>query len=1245
MASGQVQDENSDYVLRFDGDNDFVRVDHPINLANSSFTIEFWARRQKFGSTDFIMSQGSPQANQFLHIGFREDGVFTFAFWQDDLDTPRGYGDTSWHHWACTYDVSNRMRRIYRDGNLIAGQSANANFQGRGTMMIGTVVPGLPFFYRGELKDFRVWKVARNQADIIRHMSLPITNSTPGLLLNFPLNASSGFVAEDVSGNGNDGNLKEGPSWVRSTVPLRVFTREKQLVPEGTDGGKFLSMTNTMIEAPIRRSDFVMRSWTTEDGLPQNVVESIDQTPDGYLWFGTLNGLVRFDGVRFKVFDAANTPQLRSSRISKVYVDRKGRLWVLSEFGDVASYFDGEFHSYGSEAGVPQKGFKSLAEDSAGNLFAGSRSYEGCFRFQNDKFNQIISETNKMAATIHSMAMEADGTMWGIQTVQDKSAETLVQLSPGMPHEVAMLPEEVGSRILGMSSSRDGGLWLLSARGLYYCHGGRAERLFYSPEPMAYGSAIMEDRHGHVWMGTAEQGLMQFDQRGTILKFILDDSSPLADVRTVFEDREGNIWIGLGGGGLRLLRPRVFTTYDSRDGLDGDEVKSVSEDLEGDMWVVARSRADKIHRLRVTISYEPGPRMRSNPQAVIGDREGRVWVASRESGLFRHDTNSITRILAELAGTPYGPVASGLFLTKSNVLYLAGSDKLFTVDDGVLKSSGPLADLDAFDIRAMAENSKGGLFLGLNGRGLLYKQLGLDWKRFTSKDGLPSESVWSLYADSDDDIWIGTTGNGLSRLHNGKFFNFPAESGSLPRFINSILEDDKGFLWLGSNQGIFRVARSQLIDVAEGRSSTIFCLRYSSLDGLGTSECTSGFQPSAWKAHDGRLWFATVKGVSVVNPNELPFNPMAPPVIIEEVSMDGQPHSAKNGLAGFGKEETVVVPAGSTRLEIHYTSLSLTASEKSQFKFRLESLDNEWQDVGNRRTAYFTRVPPGKYHFQVTACNNDGVWNEEGASLSLVVLPYYWQTGWFRTLAISFVSGLIIWGYNRRVNTLKRERSAQEHFSRRLIESQEQERKRISSGLHDGLGQSLLHIRNQATMGRDRPALDPASQFQAISDAALHAINEVRTIAYDLRPYELDRLGLTKAIESAAQKASDTSGFKTHIELDLIDDLLPSEFEISLYRIVQEALTNAVKHSQATTLYIQVKAELDSVQLVVEDDGRGGAAGVSEISAERKGMGLESMTERVKIMGGRFSVESNSGNGTRIVVIIPLTHRERTKPD
>jgi signal transduction histidine kinase/streptogramin lyase len=677
------------------------------------------------------------------------------------------------------------------------------------------------------------------------------------------------------------------------------------------------------------------------------------------------------------------------------------------------------------------------------------------------------------------------------------------------------------------------------------------------------------------------------------------------------------------------VKPRIFRGYGITDGLNGKIVKSVSEGPDGTVWVVNLGQVHWLQEQNTPKIERVGFRI---PGAWCNfvDRNGAAWVGALGDGVYRYRDASWFHYSSKQS-------VFALFQDRGGSVWAGFEDRLARVEGDVLQEIQPPAGLKTVDVRALADDSAGRLYVGLNGGGLL-RHSGGQWTRFSKSDGLSDDRVWSLYVDAENTVWIGNYDKGLSRYKAGKTFHFSEPSFRLPKLVGSILEDNTGNLWLSSNRGIYRVAKTELNDLADGKGAALNTIHYGQRDGLATSECMSGVQPVAWKGNDGRLWYATAAGVAVIDPSRLPINSVSPPIAIEEVFMDDTEAPKKSGV--------VTIPPGKHRLEIRFTALSLTAPEKLRFKYQLEGFDQNWVDVGTRRSAYFTAVQPGHYRFQVKGTNNDGVWSESNATLAVIVLPLYWQTGWFRASALALVAGLGLLGYHHRITTLKRERAAQEEFSRRLIESQEQERKRISAELHDGLGQSLLLIRNRAILNRDNstPSLpsDAPAQFEAISEAALQAINEVRSIAYDLRPYELDRLGLTKALESIAQRAAAAGGFRTELELDLIDDLLPPEFEINLYRIVQEAVTNAVKYAQAKTLTLILKAQEHALRLVVRDDGRGFALanGLPDPSV-KGGLGLVGISERARIMGGQANFESAPGQGTTLTVNIPLPNRER----
>lgn len=315
-----------------------------------------------------------------------------------------------------------------------------------------------------------------------------------------------------------------------------------------------------------------------------------------------------------------------------------------------------------------------------------------------------------------------------------------------------------------------------------------------------------------------------------------------------------------------------------------------------------------------------------------------------------------------------------------------------------------------------------------------------------------------------------------------------------------------------------------------------------------------------------------------------------------------------------------------------------------KFKYRLEGLDKDWVDAGSRRTAYYSHVPPGTYTFRVMAANSDGVWNREGATVSVTVVPRFYRTWWFLALAVATLAGVFSVAYRRRVARLERKRAAQEAFARALISSQESERKRIAAELHDGLGQNLLVIKNRAQMALGA-AGDPARAMQEvdeISATAAQAIQEVREIAHNLRPYQLDHLGPTKAVESMIRKVSSATGIKFTVALDSLDGLFPEEDEINFFRIIQESVNNVVKHSGASAASLTAARSGRTLHVELQDDGRGFAPETrhAELADGLGGLGLRGIAERVRILGGTHSINSAPGRGTIITLDFNLRNTQ-----
>jgi signal transduction histidine kinase len=428
------------------------------------------------------------------------------------------------------------------------------------------------------------------------------------------------------------------------------------------------------------------------------------------------------------------------------------------------------------------------------------------------------------------------------------------------------------------------------------------------------------------------------------------------------------------------------------------------------------------------------------------------------------------------------------------------------------------------------------------------------------------------------------------------------------------------------------VHKQDLNEYAAKKVNAITSVAYGTIDGMLNAECNGGFGPAGIKTRDGKMWFPTQNGVAVIDPETVPHNEQPPPIVIESSQLDRVELPVTGPLQ---------IAPGKQNLEIQYNALSFIKSDLIQFRYKMDGLDADWIDVGSRRTAYYSHMPSGNYVFRVIARNSDGVWNNIGQSLPVLVLAPFYKTRTFLTFFLLLGAALIWVVANYRIKRLQRAQFAQHRFSQQLIASQEGERKRIAAELHDSLGQrlvvinnlALFFLRSHAQHSRDDKQADAIKEISAEASAA---IEETRSIAYNLRPFQLDRLGLTKSIEGLIRTVSKSSGIHVSSDLANVDELFPEELRINFYRIVQEALSNIMKHAQATEVSVHILRTDADVVLSIQDNGRGFTPATRAAQAGLGGFGLAGMVERATLLGGRLKVRSEPGSGTMMTVEIPL---------
>lgn len=979
----------------------------------------------------------------------------------------------------------------------------------------------------------------------------------------------------------------------------------------------------TCCSAIVARADYRLDNWTTDQGLPQNSVYSIVQTRDDYLWMATLDGLVRFDGARFTVFNKSNSPGISNNRFVYLFEDGNGDLWAGTEQSGIVRLHEGRFTSYGLEDGLPSLRVVWLAGDSNSNVVVYPPGMSPAVTWSGERF--VTVEPRSLPTRVPpqvSQAVFCERNDTGLECYQSAAKRTF-PFAEGFPNPRSTF-------FYNSASGPDGAIWIPSASSqLHRIDTDRTFREFTPrdgipdfPIRMITGGPrarlLASDKNGALWMtdvASMQNHLLAVNTPQTLLK--------PEEVRAAFEDREGNTWFGTTRGGLFRARKQSITTYSRPQGLTLNNIYPILEDSRGAVWIGTTlgglyKYADGVFsQVKVPVG---------DIYALAEDHTGRL-VFSGGSMMWAVENGRVIHLF----DTPQIRIAYAVYEQSDGTVWVGGQGGLVRSKDGTSTFYTTKDGLAGDEIKVIIGDGAGGLWIGAYG-GLTHYKDG-QFTRWTEADGLPS-TIRSLYQDSDGVLWIGTYDAGLARSKDGKFTTFNMKNGLYNDGVFQILEDSRRNFWISSNRGIYRVNKDELNAVADGKRSAVNSIAYGKSDGMLSLECNGGRSPAGTKTRDGKLWFPTQDGVAVVDPENITINSNPPPVAIESLQIDNQPLAVeKLFTARQDPKYAIEIAPDQQNFEIEYTALSYINSENSRFKYKLEGLQNDWVDAGTRRTAYYSFVPPGDYTFRVIAANSDGIWNEEGKSVRIRILPPFYKTWWFLTLAVLFVGGIVYSGFRVRLDRLEQARKAQEEFSRKLLASQEQERQRISAELHDSLGQSLLIIKNRIALAQSDVDEKETVREQLIelSHSTASAIDECRDIAYNLRPFQISRFGLSKTLSGMFTRISDVTKINAVAKVDHIDDLLNEEAQTNVFRIVQECVNNIIKHSKATTASLTVTSVDAKIDMLISDNGCGFDPDEINIPTDKKGgFGLIGIAERVKMLQGTYQIDSGSKKGTSI---------------
>lgn len=1017
------------------------------------------------------------------------------------------------------------------------------------------------------------------------------------------------------------------------------------------------------VAAPRQMGEWFLETWNLEHGLPNSSVTSIAQTPEGYLWIGTFNGLARFDGVRFVTFNPANTPAFKHPRIQRLFVDAAGTLWINTYDGALVAFRNGTFSVESpAQAGPASKislvpsnrgevrfmresgellsrplqwtkpgvwqvlrppvqfGENALyAEDADGVIWCLTRDRR-VWRIRGTEFIPVATEESFGSRPMRITA-DPSRQIW-IRTDRD-----LFRWSDG--RFVSMTPRsDVPLEMRFVGFTREGAAWVVANAGMRKLGSGKWQAEVPEWQAQLGGNfpifqELHEDSEGGIWFAPPRQGLFYRSPAGEARHFRAGTGLPSNDLLAWCEDREGNIWLGAERGGLMRLQRRRFQTCDLPPGETSAPALSVAGDADGNVFVGTHGNG-LWHLLPEGSAQLVGtPNAPKRIYSVVADRNGRIWASAGDEDLYWFSQGELQRAPFDVHGI------KALFVDSHDRLWIGTKEELHRIEDGKLTTFTALNAICRNEVRAITEDAAGDIWFGLGSGGL---------HRYNGREFVPVATrphpIWALGADRDGSMWIGTFGGGLLRYANGQFREYTRAAGLPDDVICQILEDHTDHLWIGSHHGVFRVSKAALAAYTAGTIATTPSMVFGRHDGLPSLECSGGYQPTALRAKDGTLWFTTTAGAVFVRPTQIVANPAPPKPVVENILVDGQPMSVHLGT----EEPRLRVPAGSRHLQLQYTGLSFASPDQVRFRYRLQGMESDWNDAAGRRLAQYSFLRPGTYRFQVAACNSDGVWNSVPASVAIDILPHFWQTWWFMGLAgtagVAAIAAVVY-----RVSTTRLRREVEQLERQRAIE---RDRARIARDIHDDLGAGLTQITLFSELLRVSPPHEVHEHAQQIARTATGLTLAMDEIVWAVNPKHDTLESLVTYLCGFAQEYLRSAGLKCRFEVPaaIPSTPVPSETRHSVYASLKEILGNVLKHAAASEVWLRVTLADTGVTLAIEDNGRGLSAaepGPETTHRIAGGNGLPNLQERMAALGGSCHVASGTdGRGTRVTLSIPL---------
>ena len=981
----------------------------------------------------------------------------------------------------------------------------------------------------------------------------------------------------------------------------------------------------------IYPSEYNIQRWTTREGLPSDHVRSVYQSHDGYIWLSTEVGVVRFNGREFDVFDADDIPGWNSSYAYRISQTRDHTMWVYNHTGDLTA-FDGEQ-------------FREVWQiDNERVISMRFATVDSTLLIQTDQNIYIASSLNDIRRSVFSVPEGTLARAW----IKGSDGQEWLAAQNGLyhydGHSVVLYDKNSGlpsSFVARAARLKNGKLWVSTGEGAGFWDKGQFDLVIREDSVNAsFGvQEVFEDWEGRMWIfanrklylcdedecipveieGEEQPRFLEVFQTttGLLLTFSgypagnlyaldqngwrLFDLHPDVKVAgNMFEDREGNLWFG-SNAGLFTLTPRKMLAYTTAEGLPEDEVFPLLEDKNGRVWI--GTWGGGLARL-------DGQRL---SVFTVQDGLGSDFIRSLS---LRRDGGIVAAMIGMYAVYKGGRQESfehrsfeerfiyTVFDTESEGLLIRGRK----TDSSILLSNHAFSGLQMpFNAASRivfwhtAEDATGEIYFATHHG--LFKGKRDHWKQWTTQDGLSINLLTHLYFGTKGDLWISTYGGGLNRMRGDSIFVYDRSMGLHSNTVNAAVEDDQGYMWLTHNNGVSRVLRSDLDAVMRGELAAFGSEVFTEADGLPSSDISRA-QPSMIKTRDGRIWVPTTRGVAVFDPANIPRNAAPPPILIDNIEVNGIPISESENLSLTSEQRNVT---------LQFSSLSYTSPTKNRYSYYLEGYDRDWSPPGRENIARYTNLPAGDYTFSVKGSNNDGVWSEQPAEFSFTIAPY-WYFRWYSLLGFAgLLAGIVVlWN------------SRQQYRKRLEIE---QTRTRIADDLHDDIGSKLTAVSQSLEFMSNKPRLDETDRKELARQVEVSSrlVQDLRDVVWaidsgkDQLPALVDRMRHFVALIARELQV------EWNIPNDLPERKLNMEWRRAVYFLFKEAVTNTIRHSGASTVFIEVKVFGSMFHLTVRDDG----IGFSEASLQ-SGRGVRTMNRRAEKVGGWLKIDSAPGRGVEI---------------